>query len=144
MPWCHAQREQVWETLRLVSAVRSDGHSSILSVTTHAFSFWGCVCLERDKCTNQPRLRTSEESGGCIIALISLLTLSGRKKRNTLNREFIWSVWLLITPRWKCWCAAALRPSFSRADWFSQHFIPDTIFAQSGLPGLNVLPSAAD
>lgn len=34
--------------------------------------------------------------------------------------------------------------SFFRADWFSQHFIPETIFIQNGLLDLNVLSSAAD
>lgn len=34
--------------------------------------------------------------------------------------------------------------SFFRADWFSQHFIPETIFMQNGLLDLNILPSAAD
>lgn len=34
--------------------------------------------------------------------------------------------------------------SFFRADWFSQHFIPETIFIQNGLLDLNILPSAAD
>ena len=41
-------------------------------------------------------------------------------------------------------CYSVLSFSFFRADWFSQHFIPETIFIQNGLLDLNVLPSAAD
>lgn len=69
MPRCYAQREQVWETFSFAAVVGSDGHGSILSMTTHAFSFWGprCVCLERDKCTNQPACAPLKRVGALLL-----------------------------------------------------------------------------